>query len=354
MTEKTGPVFSPLSPDQISVFCYQLALMQKAGIGLEESVSVLLEDAGGGRETALLERVREGLAAGMPLSAALETTGAFPAYLLRMTEIGQASGRLDEVLDALSGYYRRESEIRGAIRRAVTYPALMAVLVSVVFLVLLEKVLPVFRQVFDQLGLALSPPAELLLRLSGASGVLAAGFSVLLILAAGFLLFLFRTAKGARVCLGLRRSLLGRSAVSRAVDRSRFASAMALMLASGLPLDESVERTGRLLEGSALEGPIRACRENMYAGAAFPAAVERAGILDRLQSGLLAAGFRSGASERAMEELSRRCQNEAEESLGRLLGRFEYGLVLALCASVGLVLLSVMLPLLGVLSAVGA
>ena len=55
----------------------------------------------------------------------------------------------------------------------------------------------------------------------------------------------------------------------------------------------------------------------------------------------------------AMEELARRCGQEAEEALERLRGRFEYGLVLVLCAAIGLVLLSVMLPLLGVLSAIG-
>ena len=54
-----------------------------------------------------------------------------------------------------------------------------------------------------------------------------------------------------------------------------------------------------------------------------------------------------------MAEIARRCQKEADESLSRLLGRFEYGLVIALCGAVGLVLLSVMLPLLGVLSAIG-
>lgn len=54
-----------------------------------------------------------------------------------------------------------------------------------------------------------------------------------------------------------------------------------------------------------------------------------------------------------MAELARRCQAEADERLSRLLSRFEYLLVIVLCAAVGLVLLSVMLPLLGVLSAIG-
>ncbi|MPM00131.1 putative type II secretion system protein F [bioreactor metagenome] len=347
-----SPAF--LSSDQASVFCYQFALMQKAGIGLEESASILLEDAKPGWERPLLERLHASLAEGAPLSQAMEKAGAFPDYLRRMVEIGQASGRLDQVLDALSDYYRREAETQSAIRRAVAYPALMAVLVALIFLVLMARVLPVFRQVFNQLGMSLSPLAEGLLRLGDASQAVAAVLSALLLVFAAGLMLLLHTARGAQLSKRLGRALFGGSASSRSLGRSRFASAMALMLSSGLPLDEAVERTGQLLEGSALEHSVKACQEHMYAGVSFPAAVEQAGILSGLQAGLLAAGFRAGASEQAMEELSRRCQTEADERLGRLLGRFEYGLVLTLCLSVGLVLLSVMLPLLGVMSAIGA
>jgi type IV pilus assembly protein PilC len=353
MKEQNAVRPSPLSPAQASVFCYQLSLMQKAGIGSEESISVMLEDAGSAWERNLLTNLRDSLASGMPLSAAIEKTGVFPDYLQRMVEIGQAAGRLDQVLEALSGYYRREDAEKSAIRRAVAYPALMAVLIALVFLILMARVMPVFRQVFDQLGMSMSPVAEALLRFGDYSQAVAAVLAVLLILFALFLLFLLRTAKGAELSKKLGRALMGGSAFSQSLNRSRFASAMSLMLSSGLPLDEAMERTARLLEGSALEDKLKACRESMLSGKPFPAAVEEAGILSGMQAGLLAAGFRAGASEKAMDELAYRCQNEADELLGRLLGRVEFSLVLVLCLSVGLVLLSVMLPLLGVMSSIG-
>lgn len=353
MKEQTEVRQTPLTPDQASVFCYRLSLMQKAGIGTEESVSAMLEDAGVEWEIKLLSGLRGFLADGLPLAQAIEKTGAFPNYLQRMVEIGQASGRLDQVLEALSVYYRREDAERRAIRRAVAYPALMAVLIALVFLVLMARVMPVFRQVFDQLGMSMSPVAEALLRFGDYSRAVAAVLSVLLILLALFLLYLFRTAGGAGLSKKIGRALMKNSASAQSLNRSRFASAMSLMLSSGLPLDEAMERTARLLEGSSLEAPLKAARESMLAGKAFPASVEEAGILSGMQAGLLSAGFRAGAAEKAMEELAVRCQNEADELLGRLLGRFEYGLILVLCLSVGLVLLSVMLPLLGVMSSIG-
>ena len=228
---------------------------------------------------------------------------------------------------------------------AATGIAVMAALIALVFLVLVSRVLPVFSQVFSQLGAGLSPVAAALLGSGSTGQIIAYILSGLLLAGAGALLLFFRGERGVR--------LFSRGATAEAVARGRFSSAMALMLQSGLPLDEAMERTSELLEGSPLAERFLDCRRRVSEGASFPCAVEDAGVLTGLQAGLLSAGFRTGVSEEAMAELARRCQAEADERLSRLLSRFEYLLVIVLCAAVGLVLLSVMLPLLGVLSAIG-
>lgn len=334
-----------LTADELSALCWQMAQLGKAGVPWSECAALLLEDSQPPRLRAALERLREPLSMGEPLSAAMEQAGDYPPYLLRMVAIGQAAGRLDRVLSALSDYYRREAAILDAIRRAVTYPAVMAALIALVFLVLVARVLPVFSRVFAQMGAGLSPAAAALL--GSGSGVKYAAYALaaLLLLGAAALILLFRGERGLR--------LLGRGKAAEAIARGRFTSAMALMLQSGLPMDEALDRTGQLLSDSPLAPAFADCRRRTEEGTSFPRAVEESGLLGGLLAGLLSAGFRTGAPEEAMAEIARRCQNEADERLSRLLSRFEYGLVIALCAAVGLVLLSVMLPLLGVLSSIG-
>ena len=334
-----------LTADELSALCWQMAQLGKAGVPWSECAALLLEDSQPPRLRAALERLREPLSMGEPLSAAMEQAGDYPPYLLRMVAIGQAAGRLDRVLSALSDYYRREAATLDAIRRAVTYPAVMAALIALVFLVLVARVLPVFSRVFAQMGAGLSPAAAVLL--GSGSGVKYAAYALaaLLLLAAAALILLFRGERGLR--------LLGRGKAAEAIARGRFTSAMALMLQSGLPMDEALDRTGQLLSDSPLAPAFADCRRRTEEGTSFPRAVEESGLLGGLLAGLLSAGFRTGAPEEAMAEIARRCQNEADEHLSRLLSRFEYGLVIALCAAVGLVLLSVMLPLLGVLSSIG-
>ena len=338
-----------LDDDTPSVFCSQLSLMLQAGIGVEEGAALLAGDADEPGQRTLLAGLRAGLDRGEPLSQALEATGGFPDYLLRMVEIGQASGRLDQVLAALGRYYARQADTRRALRRAVAYPAVMAVLIAVIFLVLVARVLPVFQQVFVQLGVELSPVAAALLRFGSAGQAVTAAAAVVLALCALLLVWLLRAQTGAAALSGL----FARTRAARALGRSWFASAMAMMLSSGVPLDEAMERTAGLLAGSPLAAPLADCRARMEQGEPFRKAVEQAGVLSGLSAGLLSAGERAGRTDQAMEELSQRCRQEADEALEQLLGRFEYALVAALCAAVALVLLSVMLPLLGVLSAVG-
>lgn len=101
-----------LDDDTLSLFCSQLSLMLQAGIGVEEGAALLAGDADELGQRTLLAGLRAGLDRGEPLSQALEATGGFPDYLLRMVEIGQASGRLDQVLAALGRYYARQADTR--------------------------------------------------------------------------------------------------------------------------------------------------------------------------------------------------------------------------------------------------
>lgn len=338
-----------LSADALSAFCYQLALMIRSGISSEESIGLLAEDAPSPETKALLAELHRVLIDGSSLSCALAQANRFPAYLLRMVEIGERTGRLEQVLSALSHYYQREAATQQSLRRAIAYPAVMAALIAAVFLLLVSRVLPIFQQVFAQLGVTPSPVARGLLSIGSASKYIAGGLALLLVLCALAALYLFRFPSG-QVLLS---RILSHSAPVRGIDRSRFASAMALMLSSGLALDEAILRVCTLLEHSALSPALAQCRAQMEAGTPFPKAVEECGLFSGIQSGLLSAGFRAGASEQAMEELARRCQEDAQALLERRLGQFEYALVALLCLSVGLVLLSVMLPLLGVLSTIG-
>ena len=188
-----------------------------------------------------------------------------------------------------------------------------------------------------------------MLSLSGVSEYIAAALVILLAAGTVFIVYNFYIKNGAESF----SKLFSKSHACMEVDRSRFASSMAMSLSSGLPIEQAMDMTEELLKGSTIEDKIKECQELMARGDSFSSAVKQSGIFDSMQSGILSAGTGAGTPDRAMGLIAGKCREEADAGMSAMLGRFEYILVVLLCVSVGFVLLSVMLPLLGVITSAG-
>lgn len=338
---KSAP--QPLHADALDRVSFQLSLLYRAGVPGEESLTLLAQDMSSQRIGAMFTHMAEQLGEGKSLTEAAKATGLFPGHFMSMLAVGEASGKMDEVLSALSTYYRRQAQTQASLRRALTYPALMAGLVVVVFVIMLWQVLPVFAGVFAQMGVELPAVALGLLTLGSSSGYIAIALCAVLLVAV--LWFLLRAKQGKGIPVGKK--------VAESIGRGQFASAMSMLIASGLSLESSLEYAEGILDGEALVERVHLCRQKMEEGVVFAQALSECAVFSPLQTGLLSAGVRVGNTEQAMDEVANRCITESDEALAQFVSRLELILVLVLCCAVGLVLLSVMLPLVSILSAIG-
>ena len=106
-----------MSPGELAGFFGQLAMLVRAGISSEEALRLLRDDAQSQPERELLDRLLAPAERGDPLSAAMREAGGFPSYAVNMIEIGEQSGRLDEVLGSLASYYEREDSLGSMLKR---------------------------------------------------------------------------------------------------------------------------------------------------------------------------------------------------------------------------------------------
>jgi len=351
---KQGKQGGQLSADELALFFMQFALMLKAGILPADSVALLAQDSSSPRETQLLVRIREVLEQGLPLYQALEAAACFPEHALRMVQVGEETGRLEQVLTALSQHYGQEHELRQNLRQAVVYPAWLAIIIGVVTFVLVTQVLPVFQQVLEQLGSSITPWAASLMNIGVFSEKGAIVLALVLLALALFLFISTRSPQGQESLRRLLDKLLFRGALGLSVARENFASAMALSLASGLTLAQGLEKAQLLLSRDKLARNIEQCGLLVEQGQTFSKAAGDAGVFGGLETGLLAAGFKAGAGDTVMLELSHRYHGQTEDILSGMLARLEPLLVILLVLVVGMLLLSVMLPLLAMMNAIGA
>ncbi|MDR2908617.1 MAG: type II secretion system F family protein [Oscillospiraceae bacterium] len=336
-----------LTPGELSTFCAQIAMILKAGISVGEGVSVMLEDDQPSRSREILLAIYKKLEVGDPLYAALEATGVFPGYLVHMTEIGEKTGRLDDVMDSLVLYYEREEAVSQSIRSAVTYPMVMIAIMLLVVGVLVIYVLPVFNQVYTDLGSEMTGFARTVMDL----GTLLSRYAVTVVALLAVIVVSFLVLRGRNKKEG-RGFPLGRS-LNAKIASGRFASAMSMMLQSGLDTHESLEMVDRLTENSAVKAQIARCKEQIAEGTAFSDALVGSGLFSGINARMVAVGFKTGSAELVMKKLAERYEDETDQKISSMIAVLEPTLVAVLSIIVGVILLTVMLPLMGVMSSIG-
>lgn len=342
--------FTPLSNMEVSAFCSQMAMILHSGIFVMEGISIMLEDTRDPEEHALLEQVDRALQETGVLHEALRKTGAFPEYMIQMIRIGEETGKLDEVLAALSTYYDREASITQTIKNAVTYPLIMVFMMFLVILVLVTKVMPIFDQIFQQLGNEMTGFSRAVLNLGIAINRYSAVLLILVILLAAAALYFGKTAKGRRqfhafaVHISFVRSFMER------LTACRFANGMSLTLSSGMSPEECLKLTSGLVGEKAFAAKLDICREAIENGQELSEAFTNAEIFTGVYARMASIGDRTGALDEVMQEIADRYQEEIDLKFTGIISALEPTLVIILSLIVGMILLSVMLPLMGIMS----
>lgn len=343
-----------LSEEQISVFCRSLAMMLRSGVTMQEAVELFVQD--GDDASPLLhstaQQMEKALGEGQSFAQTACDTGAFPEYALGVFSMAELSGRLDEVLDRLADYYDRQHALNERLRSTLTYPVALLLMMCCVLSVLVFSVLPMFVRVYNSLtgSLAASSYAYVLAAslIGRVSLVLAVAVSAVLLVLAVML----HTQKGREKLNGpMERSRFTRKA-ARQLAVSQMADTVSTMLASGAEEDSALEQCIRQTSHTGLRTALQACRSDMQQGTGMAQAFLRHKVLPPLYARMLQGGSESGSLPAAMESVALRMGQEAENALCRLIDDIEPVLIGFLTVSVGFTLLSVMLPLLGILSAV--
>lgn len=350
---KQGEAYYRYSYQELSAFCLQISLLLESAVPLDEGLTIMSEDAADKKEKDMLLYMAEGVELGDPFFKALEDTGVFPDYVIKMAKLGQSTGTTDRMMKSLSEYYEKEYRLMQAIKNAVTYPVMMVVMLLVVLFVLFSKVMPVFNKVYEQLGAQMSPVAVSAIRLGGVFSGAALIAAAVIALVLGGIWTASRFGKKFSIVERFVNFVKCRSRIALSVANRRFTSVLALTLKSGMELEKGMELAKELVGNEKVAERIAKCSEQLQLGESYYQSMKDTGLFSGFYIQMIKVGSRSGHLDSVMEEISQDYEEMADASIDSMIARFEPTIVAVLAVSVGLVLLSVMLPLVGVLSAIG-
>lgn len=342
-----------LSNAEIASFCSQVAMLFQAGITPAEGINIMLSDNKSSAATPILTKIREVCLQGEPFHKALTVTGVFPDYVLHTIALGEESGNLDDCMLSLANYYEKEDNIAESIKNAITYPFIMIAMMIAVIFVLVIKVMPIFQQVFIELGSEMSGFAASLLNLGNTLN----RYSIVLIILLCLLLVLYLAATKTVFGRRLMHSFLTGFPLTRSFYESvaceRFASGMALTLSSGMDIFSGLDLVSNLVGSKPMQEKIAKCKQSILEGANFAEALAGAGIFNHLYSQMIAVGFKSGNVDTVLAKIADNYEKETDKKIQSIISTLEPTLVIILSLIVGLILLSVILPLVGIMTSIG-
>lgn len=343
--QRLPPPGSGISPQAITRFTEQLALLLRAGIPLLEALQAT---ASGKRDTllaALVERLIRDITHGSSLADAM---GRYPRHFdslyCNMVACGEHTGHLDSQLQRLADLREKHRQLRLKVRRALAYPLVVLVVATLVCGLLLTQVVPQFAALFASQQAQLPALTRLVLSLSDTLRQQAIPLmAALLILACGLRLLLYQP--GARRWLQqvlARLPLLGPLQQQAAV--ARIARTLSITLAAGLPLIEAI---GWLAEASTsyrMNQAMGIIRQHLAAGDNLHQAMEASQVFPDLALHLVRLGETSGSLEQMLENVARYHEEQVDTQLERLTRLLEPAIMSIIGLLVGGLVIAMYLP----------
>lgn len=339
-----------LSAAELSAFCGQVALILEAGLPLYDGMETLAGADKNSDNADLYQSASKGVTETGSLYDALKADTRWPAYLVEMVGIGEKSGQLDKVMRGLEEYYAREGRIRSSLVNAVTYPLVLGAMLAVIVLILLLRVLPVFRRVLNSMGIGMSASGSSLMKAGVAIGWIVLALVLLAAAAAVCAAILLKTKHRDRVMALLLKLFPSVQRLSRRLSASRAASVLSMLLSGGFTTGDALEMTSKVLTDKNAAAKVDEIHTKLEAGEGFSDAVASTGLFDELHNSMLAMGSATGREDQVLSKLAVIYEEEAEEDITRLVSIIEPTLVALLSIVIGAVLLSVILPMAGILS----
>ena len=346
-------VSSKVKFNEVITFFRQFSVMLKAGIPLGECLNILHKQKFSIPFRNILQTVYLDVESGVLLSDAFaKHPKVFPKFFVSMVAIGEVSGSLDRVMSNMADYYENDRKTRKKASSALVYPMLLVCMIFAVIIFLCLFVLPKFEETINQLGGEVPTITKIVM---GASEFVQNYIFIIIPGAAmvGLLLFLFfktKTGKYVKDVLMLKLPLI--STIQRNLITSRFARAFIILLGSGMNMIDILENLQKMLGNEVFTRKFDYTVEEVKRGRRIASSIEATGLFPPMLTQMINVGEKSGNIEEVLESAGSFFDEQVEGSIAKAVAAIEPICIVLLGAVVLLVVLSVLVPMMSMMSAV--
>ena len=343
-----------LSARDLALVTRQLATLVQAALPIEEALRAAAAQSTSAKIKSMLLAVRARVMEGHSLAAALrEYPSAFPELYRATVAAGEHAGHLGLVLDQLADYTDQRQQSRQKIQLALLYPVILMVASLAIVVLLLGYVVPDVVKVFVNTGQELPALTRGLIATSdvvkNCGWLIVLGIiSALLAMRAALRDPALRLRWHAFI---LRIPLIGR--LSRATNTARFASTLAILTKSGVPLVEALSIAAAVIANLRIRERVVEAAQKVREGSSLTRALDATGEFPPMMLHMIASGEKSGELDQMLARTARNQENDLAAQVSLLVGLFEPFMLVFMGAVVLVIVLAILMPILSLYQLVG-
>jgi len=334
----------------VSVFSRQFATMISSGLSMLRSLYILAEQTESKPLAAVVNQVRLDVERGASLSAALaKHPKAFSRLYVAMVRAGEAGGVLDSVLQRLAMTIEKQVELRRKVKSAMTYPAVVSLLVALLVTAMLLFVIPMFQNIYKSLGGKLPVPTQILINVSN----VVRNFWFIVFAAEIGAVFLFRwwinSEEGRKRwdTIKLKAPIFGQ--LARKTALARFGRTLSALVRSGVPILESLDIVAETAGNWVVSEAVRDTQQQVKRGEPLSKRLEEHAVFPPMVVQMMTVGEETGALDEMLDKIADFYDQEVEATVNALTSLIEPILIVIMGIVIGGMIIALYLPMFDVI-----
>jgi type IV pilus assembly protein PilC len=347
-------VLKAVKPKSLQVFSRQFATMIDSGLNVVAALTILEDQTEDQYLAAVVRELRADVEGGLLLSQAMSRhPKVFSRLYVAMIEAGEAAGILDKVLDRVAFQIEKETQIRRRVKGAMVYPTLVLVFASCVLTGLLMFLVPVFTKIFSQLGGELPTLTRWVVAVSN---LLRSDWYVIFPMAILLIVGFFKgkkTEPGRRLWDAFKlRVPMKIGDVVLKVTMARFSRTLSTLVAAGVDIIKALEITGQTAGNWVVENALGNVRTRVHEGVPIAQPLLENPVFPPMVAHMVKIGEETGELEKMLGKIADFYEDEVDASIQSLTSIIEPLMMILVGAMVGVIILSMYLPMFKLLSLV--
>ena len=347
--------FTKVKSQDVTVLARQLAVMIASGLSLLRALYILEDQTVSKKLKATIIAVRQDVEVGTSLSIAMSKhPKVFNDLFVSMVRAGEIGGNLEEVLERVAVQLEKDDNLKRTVKSAMVYPVMIGCFALVILIAMILFIIPIFKKMFDDLGGKLPALTQFMINLSnnGKSHwylFLAGGIGVVV---------LFKKWKGSKK--GRRqwdifklRFPMQIGDIVRKIAVARFARTLGTLTASGVPILQALDITARTAGNRVISDPMERVVERVKEGESLAGPLASLGVFPMMVTQMVAVGEETGALDTMLHKIADFYDDEIAAKLKALTSILEPLMMMVIGAMVGVVVISMYLPLFSIIKQIG-